>query len=177
MMRSMSPVRLRQLLHYEADSGRFTWLPRANPMNERSINCWNGKHAGRAAGGIRADGYLSIMIEGKAYLAHRVAWAISTGEWPDFRIDHHNGILLDNRFSNLRPATHAQNMANTKKRADNTSGYKGVTLREGGRYEARIQADNKSRLLGRFDTAEKAYAAYCAAAAKLHGDYANFGGD
>jgi hypothetical protein len=85
--------------------------------------------------------------------------------------DHRSGDTLDNRRSNLRYATNAQNCRNAKVRKDNSSGFKGVHV-VGGRFVARIQVDGKRISLGMWDTAEEAYKNYCEAAAKFHGDFA-----
>lgn len=89
--------------------------------------------------------------------------------------DHINGDSLDNRRDNLRVCTCAQNLRNARKRSDNTSGYKGVTYRSRDSiWEANIQVDGKQIYLGRFQTAEAAYGAYCEAAVKYHGEFARF---
>ncbi len=46
------------------------------------------------------------------------------GKEPDEYLDHISGDFLDNRISNLREVTHAQNMLNKKKYKNNTSGIK-----------------------------------------------------
>jgi hypothetical protein len=89
--------------------------------------------------------------------------------WP--YVDHVNGNGLDNRRDNLRPATRAQNQRNARRRIDNTSGFKGVSINRG-RWQAVIRAGGTPRNLGRFDDPESAARAYDAAARELHGEYA-----
>lgn len=115
-----------------------------------------------------------IMGKRCAILMHRFILGLPHS---DKRIvDHINGIKTDNRLSNLRICTPAQNQHNQKKRMDNTSGYKGVAFRrDSGRFRARISINGKRKNLGSFDSAEEAYEAYCAAAIELHGEFANFG--
>lgn len=87
-------------------------------------------------------------------------------------IDHINGNTLDNRKQNLRVCTHAQNMRNQKKRVNNTTGYKGVHYqKDHKKFIARINVDKKCYRLGYFSTAEEAYAAYCEASKKYHGEF------
>lgn len=90
------------------------------------------------------------------------------------RVDHINCDPLDNRRENLRLATHAQNGKNKKLFKNNTSGYKGVYQeKKTGKWCSKIMADGKLHHLGTFATKEEAYAVYCDAAQKLHGEYAN----
>lgn len=95
--------------------------------------------------------------------------AFLTG-WP--LTDHINGDGLDNRRSNLRPATHAQNMRNRRKNWNNTSGFKGVSLTENGTWRARITIDNRRVSLGCFADRIEAARAYDRAAQDLHGEFA-----
>jgi hypothetical protein len=92
------------------------------------------------------------------------------------RTDHIKGIGVDNRRSNLRLATHAQNLMNRPQNSSNTSGYKGVSFnKHAKKWRAGITALGKTVCLGYFDTPELAYAAYCAAARELHGEFFNPG--
>ena len=87
----------------------------------------NGREAGckfRATNGNTQ--YRSLGFEGKSYLVHRLIWMMVHGVWPIGHMDHMNGDGLDNRLSNLRVATPAQNQANSNMQKNNTSGYKGV---------------------------------------------------
>ena len=91
--------------------------------------------------------------------------------------DHINGNPLDNRRINLRVCTQHENMLNRRTHKNNTSGFKGVSQVGPNRWAAYIAFDGKMYYLGVFDSPEKAHAAYCRAAAWLHGEFANFGED
>ncbi len=87
-------------------------------------------------------------------------------------IDHANGNTLDNRRSNLRICSHAENMRNRAGSRFSKSGIKGVSLDRCGKWRARIEFDHKRYDLGFFDSAQQAATAYAVAATKLHGDFA-----
>ena len=89
-------------------------------------------------------------------------------------VDHVNHNTLDNRKSNLRLCNHSQNQCNRIKPNNNTSGFKGV-YKFGTKWMAIITYNKERRYLGLFITPEDAHAAYCQAALKLHGEFANFG--
>ena len=88
-------------------------------------------------------------------------------------IDHRNGRKLDNRLSNLRPATHAQNVMNRRSTRHGTSRYKGVSIMRGTfrRKPWRVQIGGKGHL-GCFATEEAAAQAYNEAAKSAFGPYA-----
>lgn len=89
-------------------------------------------------------------------------------------IDHMNGNGLDNRRSNLRIATHAQNNQNRKMRAGSEVPFKGV-CRTGSKknpYCVRMRIDGKSAYIGSYPTAEEAALTYDRMAIKLHGEFA-----
>lgn len=90
-------------------------------------------------------------------------------------VDHINCNGLDNRRSNLRLATSAQNAKNRGMHPGNTSGYKGVCWHpSANRWQAQIKVDGRNKYLGLFPTPVEAHAAYCAAAKELHGEFARF---
>jgi hypothetical protein len=169
-MTNITAERLREALHYEPATGVFT----------RSIRTANCVKVGDVTGCLGARGYLDIRIDGRLYRAHRLAWLYMTGEWPKSEIDHINGIPADNRFCNLREATRSQNIANERKHVDNTSGFKGVSLKtfKSGncRWQARI-INRKDMHLGYYNTQERAFIAYIFAAWDHFGDYANIDAD
>lgn len=91
-------------------------------------------------------------------------------------VDHIDGNGLNNTRANLRLATRTENGRNGRKRYDNKSGYKGVTWhKDDKRWQAQITVNCKNTYLGSFLNKEDAYAAYCEAAIKYFGEFANLG--
>lgn len=89
------------------------------------------------------------------------------------RTDHRNGDGLDNRRSNLRHATNAENLRNRGATSQNTSGFKGVGLNQrSGRWRASIKIDGRQIHLGMHATPEDAARAYDAAARQHFGEFA-----
>ena len=133
--------------------------------------------AGQKAGTISNNGYLSITItiDGKSlrFLAHRLIWYMMTFSDPsNLQIDHIDGNKLNNKFSNLRLATQAQNMRNRGVNKKSKSQLKGAHWRkENQKWSAAITVNRKMKHLGYFPTPELAHMAYCKAAAELHGEF------
>lgn len=91
---------------------------------------------------------------------------------PESRVDHKSTNKLDNRKENLRLATQSQNMCNTRKRSDNTSGVKGVCWDASkGRWKAQIKLKGKTYNLGCFDSVPAAEVVVRAARESLHGAF------
>lgn len=91
-------------------------------------------------------------------------------------IDHINGDSLDNRRDNLRIATRVQNMANARKRIDNTSGFKGVSKsKTKGKWRARIWIEGKGKTIGEFNSPKEAWDARNVIGRELFGDFWNDG--
>lgn len=153
--------RLLEVLAYDSALGTFTWRMSTN----------NRVKAGRLAGNVmKPRGYVQISIDGRRYLAHKLAWFLATNTWPD-QIDHINRITGDNRLANLRPATRGENALNSKRTTRNRSGYKGVARCRNG-WRAYIGSGSTRRDLGSFATPEDAAAVRRAAAIALYGPFA-----
>ena len=127
-----------------------------------------------ATGGQYAarDGRSSDRRHGGMIYMHR-AVAERMGLKPAATIDHRNGNKLDNRRSNLRPATQSEQEGNCRLRADNRSGYRGVTWdKQTGRWRAQIGIGGRHICLKRFDDPKDAARAYNKAALRYFGEFA-----
>jgi len=90
------------------------------------------------------------------------------------QIDHVNHDTLDNRRSNLRLVSNAQNQMNRRKGPNCSSRYKGVTWDiSKGMWMAQIMHNQKHSFLGRYSTEEEAAEAYDQKAKQLFGDFAH----
>jgi hypothetical protein len=108
---------VRRRLQYDPETGEFVWRPRIGDKR------WNAQFAGEVAGTINNQGYRRIVINGKIYMAARLAWLITHSEWPKNYIDHINRKRDDNRLANLRDVTPTENQNN---RSDNNGLPEGV---------------------------------------------------
>jgi len=142
---------LKTHLHYDPNTGLFTWLqPTSNRVK-----------AGAQAGKLRKDGYVSIGLNGRQILAHRLAWLYTHGNWPAKEIDHINRNRQDNRIDNLRDVTRSENALNIGPHADGSSGSRGVSwdkIRKGWRVQLRIKG--KQTYVGVFKNIDEAILAY-----------------
>jgi hypothetical protein len=125
----------------------------------------------KPVGTLNSEGYLVTKLSVKQYRVHRLAWLIVHGKWPEWEIDHINGLKTDNRWANLRDVPPSLNQHNKHKPQRNSStSYRGVT-RRGNRFAAALEADGRSIFAGLYDTPEEASAAYLATKAIYHPGY------
>lgn len=152
----------RALLDYRPETGEFFWK-----IARRSCR------KGAVAGSPNADGYWTIRINRKLYYGHRLAWLIMKGEWPPSILDHEDTNPTNNKFTNLRLATHSGNHGNLAGYANNKSGFKGVSFcKSKGKWEAYISINCRKKSLGRYNSAKEAHAAYVEAAKAHFGEFA-----
>lgn len=89
------------------------------------------------------------------------------------QVDHINGDGLDNRRSNLRLATHTENLRNRGMNSNNRSGYKGVSWhKQRGKWCAKIMVGRRGISLGLFFDPVEAALAYDEAARNYFGEFA-----
>ena len=67
------------------------------------------RFAGKVAGGPDTFGHLQVRLDGVLALVHSNIWIWMGRNHKKEHIDHRNGIPADNRWSNLRECTHAEN--------------------------------------------------------------------
>jgi len=160
----LTQEQLKQLLHYDPETGVFTWR----------VDRTGTAKAGMEAGSVHVRGNVRISVNKRYYRANRLAWLYMTGEWPTVEVDHKDTDQTNNRWANLRLATRGQNACNRKAQKNNTSGFKGVSLyKPTGRWLAQIRIKGQHRHLGYHATPEEAHAAYCKASKELHGEFGN----
>jgi hypothetical protein len=167
-----SQKRLKELFDYDEAAGNLIWKarPLADFASKRACSVWNATYPGKIAGNSwGSHGYTAISSV--HYGTHRLIWVWMYGDIPDsLEIDHRDGNPRNNRICNLRLATSGQNKANMRIRKDSRIGLKGVK-RMRNKFQARLAGVS----LGTFDTPQEAHAAYCAAANKQFGEFANHG--
>lgn len=135
----ISQSKLHSIFNYNIDTGLFTY--KVNKNRQARI--------GDVAGRTTSKGYTQITIDGKTYVAHKLAFLYEKGYYPEKQIDHKNRVKTDNRLSNLKEVTQFENMKNLNKRQDNTSGKAGVA-RKGKNWQSYINVNLKRIYLGVF---------------------------
>ncbi|WP_217901293.1 HNH endonuclease signature motif containing protein [Rhodoferax sp. TH121] len=161
MKTELTAERLRELLHYDPETGVFTWAKARKGQKAP---------AGSVAGYLEKDGHWGICVVGRHYRAHRLAWLYVHGSWPANEIDHRNGIKTDNRITNLRDATRTVNAENLRQaKSNNSCGLLGVYLhKSSGLWHARIKVGGKVTSLKYHGTKEAAHEVYIRAKRELH---------
>jgi hypothetical protein len=107
-------------------------------------------------GTIQPPGYGNLMVDGRKMLAHRYAWQRVKGPLdPAVFLDHRCHVPACVKISHLRPATPKQNVEHVQgPRADNTSGYLGVSWDKARqKWTAAVGHNGKTYHLGRFEDA------------------------
>lgn len=152
--------RLRELVAYDPETGAFRWRV-SRP----------GCRAGDACGRVSIFGYVEIGVDGRLHRANRLAVLYMTGAWPNGVVDHVNRARADNRWCNLRVATHRENCLNSKPRGQ-VKGISWDTSRAKWLAQARIGGVKKN--LGRFACLGAAVKAHREAVRAAHGEFAAF---
>jgi hypothetical protein len=156
----LTQARLKDLLDYNQDTGIFTYRKK---ISDKIV-------VGAIAGTTNDQGYRIIMINYQRYRSHRLAWLYLYGNFPNGEIDHINGIPSDNRASNLREATRAQQSFNTKPHKNTATGYKGVS-KNGKGFSAEAKIGKARHRLGTYKTALDAAIAYKNFTEIAHGQF------
>ena len=147
-MKKLTQGELKENLHYDADTGLFTWA-----KNRQRVGI------GSLAGCLDNYGYRVIGIDGKQYKAHRLAFLYMTGKLPPNEIDHINHSRDDNRFVNLRHATRVENLRNKSMHSNNKSGFTGVYWEKAlNKWAVNIWVNGKNKYLGNFTDIKEAIA-------------------
>ena len=154
--------RVRELLHYDHTTGIFT-----NKVDRYRVK------AGQQTGIPSPQGYIQICVGGSTYTAQELAYFWMKGEWAPM-VDHKNLVRTDNRWTNLRPATRSQNMANASATVKSSSGIRGVYKdKKSGKWIAAVNHGSFRKTLGRFDDLAVAAKVRLKAMMDIHGEYSD----
>jgi len=115
---------------------------------------------------LHPRGYAQASINGRMVLMHRLI--MQPGK---LQVDHINGDKCNNQRTNLRIVKHSQNIQNVPPKANNTSGYVGVS-KNGIYWQANIYKDGLRKFIGNFRDKNKAASAYNTVALELYGENA-----
>jgi hypothetical protein len=114
--KTLTQERLKELLHYDPDTGFFTW----------KVDRGNNNVKGKMAGSKNFKSRIAIGIDDTLYLAHRLAFLYMEGYFPEYQIDHKDRNPRNNKWENLRHVSHQCNMRNKSVYKTNKSGVTGV---------------------------------------------------
>lgn len=164
-MAAPTQARVREYFNYDPETGHL--IVKERDRTQFINNATHQVHLNRVgtwAGTTNHEGYRKVVVDMANHSAHRIIWLWMTGEWPsypEYEIDHVNGLRGDNRWSNLRKVSKSENQRNSSKRINNTSGVHGVNWKpassgKGGGWVARIWDGPKHVYLGFFRDIEHA---------------------
>ena len=161
MSKSITLSELKKCLEYNSETGVWKWK---ETLSARALT-------GEIAGTIGVHGYRIITLHGKKYRSSRLAWFYVKGIWPSFYIDHKNRNRSDDRFDNLREATHTENQKNMTKQKHKTL-PKGVFIdKRRNKIYSKIICDGNFHWLGYHKSIADAETAYRLASKKLFGEF------
>ncbi|AUR82102.1 hypothetical protein NVP1021C_39 [Vibrio phage 1.021.C._10N.222.51.F9] len=151
----LTQSQLKQLLHYNPETGVFTWLPRPETMfaSKAAYKCWNAKYPHKKAGSIDTTNrvnYIRIVIHNKTYAAHKLAFLYMENRIPDVKVTHVDLDTLNNSWGNLKESTDLEVQSNRKLTSGSKSGVLGVKIKKNGKYEVCIRKNSKYMYIGCF---------------------------
>jgi len=144
------------MFDYDKDTGVLTWRDRGKEQfsSFAAYSSFKARWACKEVGFICAEGYRKLTIKRSVHSAHKIIWKMVYGEdvpYPEFEIDHINGVRNDNSLANLRKVTKSENQRNAAMRRNNVSGVNGVNwVKSKQRWVCRIWDGKIHKYLGQF---------------------------
>lgn len=169
--------------HYLAEcftycAGALLWKkrPRHHFATPRAMKSFNAARAGSRAGAPMRNGYRVVSIGGVKFLEHRVIFHMLVGLHDAMTVDHIDLDFSNNRITNLRCCSHAENLMNLPRRdriagRDHLPKHVYWSKREK-KYKVGLRARGRRVHVGTFATLEQASAAAARARKELHGEFA-----
>lgn len=137
-------MKIEDYLQYNPDTGLIVWIK--SPSKKVKV--------GAIAGSTRKDGYVSIRLNKKLYLAHRLGWYLIHNDWPD-EVDHKDRNPSNNKLENLRLA---DRVLNNQNRHNFQGGIRHI--KSTGKYQVRVTSEGKRMHLGNFISIDEAKLVY-----------------
>ena len=148
-MRTLPTVeQLERFIKYDPETGIFTRVAFKQNRMKNLIN--------KPTGSKSSNGYINIVVNNVRYSAHKLAWYMYYGHYPNFYLDHCDGDKSNNAISNIRPSTPSENQKNRGKNRNNSSGSNGVSRQPSGRWRVRVRVNGKLLSLGTYNTYSEA---------------------
>jgi hypothetical protein len=153
---------LREYLDYDPETGVLRW--KKAPSNRAKV--------GAIISAVNSRGYVTIKFKNTTLQAHRVAFALHNGNWPNPCCDHIDGNRTNNRAKNLRECSLSANQHNARTPRNNTSGVKGVhRVGQSNRWRASVKLNGRAHVK-HFRRLEDAAAWVKQTREQLHGEFA-----
>ena len=136
---------------------------------------WKGK-LHEVAGHLQSNKRRTIQVKYKTLFVHHVVWLLHFDQLPSTTLDHIDRNPENNLIENLRIATGSEQQGNKTLQRNNTSGFRGVSLKKAvikKPWSAHIKEGKISKSLGYFSTPEEAALAYDLAAFQKFGEFAS----
>jgi hypothetical protein len=162
-MAKPTPARLAELLSYDEVTGRMYWLVQRGRQP-----------AGAEAGTANGNGYTKVRVDRCPMYRHQIAWVLKTGSYPPdgYEVDHRRGVQAGDQWENLRLATRAEQMMNTKVYTTNTSGHRGVYWKaRDSKWACGVYARGMYHHGGAYEYLADAIASYETLRRQLHGEF------
>ena len=165
---------MRNQLTYEEAHRLMEYNPETGVLT-RKVSLVYSTPVGSEAGSLHnISGYIGVSVNGIRYQSHRVIWLMMTGKWPKSTIDHIDCDKTNNRWSNLREASVAENNQNKTLICNNSSGLRGVSwYKKSGKWKAQIGVNKRMIFLGYFEDKFEAQEAYLKAKREMHPFFAS----
>ncbi len=155
---NLTHERLMEVLAYEPATGVFVWMMKTS----------NRIKIGDRAGVLTKKGYRVIVIDGIKIQATRLAWFYVNKSWPKGDVVPSDGDLDNASIMNLKDVSRVDSARTRALLSNNTSGFKGVSRTQSGRFQAMITWGYRQVNLGnKFETAEDASEVYQEASRRL----------
>jgi hypothetical protein len=146
-------------VRYDEVAGKLFWLPKE--LERKDAGRWNARYAHKECGTLDDKGYRRILMRANGKVlrirVHQLIWFIANGDMANGEIDHINQDKLDNRISNLRDVSGSENLRNSPKKRNNTSGVNGVCWHKvAKKWYATARVSGVVHYLGVFDDLSEA---------------------